>query len=113
MNQYPVGNIVKCMFAFTNRAITPAETDAYLAGNGLPANTGIDQTIVQMDLIVNSGPLTTILNAAIVHDGLGMYHALVTASQPGIYRYRGYSLDGSNNPIASTAEQSFRAVPFQ
>jgi hypothetical protein len=111
-NTYAVGNVVQCPFCFTNRALTPTELFTFLNGGGLPAGVGVDQTTVKFDYAINNGPTQTLSGASISHDATGAYHANVTVTEAGDWKYRGYSLDGSGNPVAATATQHFTATAF-
>lgn len=113
MNQYTVGNIVVCYFGFMNRALTLDERTTFLNGGGLPVGVGIDQNQALMQWSLNGGAETTLSGASITHDGTGEYHGLITAASEGIYKYEGYSLDGSNAPVAATTIEQFEAVAFR
>lgn len=102
MNVYAVGNQVKLLFAFTNRPLTSAEQAGFLSGQGLPAGVGVDQITVKLDWRMDGAAITTLSGGQITHDGVGQYHAIVTTATPGSLEYRGYSLDGSSNAVAST-----------
>lgn len=112
MSNYQAGNQVECLFAFTNRALSQQEQASFLEGNGLPVGAGVDQITVQMDYVINGGTIHTITGGSIIHDGTGEYHGVVTAVVAGTYTYRGYSLDGESNPVASTGKNSFTVDPF-
>jgi hypothetical protein len=112
LNEYPVGNQVECLFAFTNRPLTEQERIAFLAGNGLPVGVGIDQTTVMMDYKLNDGTSTTLSGASIGQDATGAYHAVITLTAPGSWTYRGYSVDGGGNPVAATVTQVIEAIQF-
>lgn len=112
-NTWPVGNVVICRFCFGNRNLTPAEIAAFVAGNGLPAGVGVDQPVVECELELPTGSGWTeqiLTGASVVHDALGEYHVLVTAANPGTYSYRGFSVDGGGNPLASSRKMSFTAA---
>lgn len=102
LNRYPVGNQVVLRFYFGSRPLTTAEKAQYLAGNGLPAGVGQDQTTVKCDVTNPTGVTTTLSGGSIIHDATGAYHAIFTLALKGTHEYQGYSLDGSNNPVART-----------
>jgi hypothetical protein len=107
-NQYPVGNVVECRFCFTNRALTLGEDLAFLAGGGLPAGVGVDQTTVTFHYAVNNA--ATVTTTVSAHDTTGAYHGMITVTEPGDYRYWGSSVDGSSNPVAATQSNHFMGV---
>jgi hypothetical protein len=112
VNEYPVGNQVECLFAFTTRPLTEQERNAFLAGSGLPAGVGIDQTTVMMDYKLNDGTPTTLSGASIIHDAAGAYHAVITLATRGSWKYHGYSVDGGGNPVAATEPNVMEAIQF-
>jgi hypothetical protein len=112
MNTYAVGNQIECLFAFTDRPLTSVEQQAFLAGNGLPPGVGLDQITVKMDWKLNDGPTTTLADGQILHDAPGAYHAIITTAAAGSVEYRGYSLDGAGNPLASTPAYTFAVTEF-
>ena len=110
-NQYPVGNQVELLFAFTTRALTPTEYATFISGGGLPAGVGQNQTTVKCNYSVNGGPWTTLSGAQVINDATGAYHSIITLSEQGDVRYYGFSLDAGNNPVAATVTNHITATP--
>jgi hypothetical protein len=57
-------------------------------------------------------PTTTLADGQILHDAPGAYHAIITTAAAGSVEYRGYSLDGAGNPLASTPAYTFAVTEF-
>lgn len=108
MNRYPTGQQVKLLVYFTNRPLTDAELQTFLAAataGTLPAGVGVSQTTVQIDYWINApvtevGAKQTISGGSITDFATGSYYGVVTTTVPGIITYSGYSLDISSNPVA-------------
>ena len=109
-NTYPVGNVVLCRFAFTTRALTNAELATFLAGGGLPAGIGVTPATVSFDYAIGQAAKTTLTGSQITTDATGAYHVNLNVTTAGQWRYRGYGVDGSANPVACTPDVSFMAV---
>src|SRR5947209_1929673 len=109
-NIYPAGNIVLCRFCFTTRALTSSEQSAFLTTGSLPGGVGVDQFAVQCEYHIDNGPLITLSGPSVVRDAQGAYHVALTASTPGSYTYRGFSLDPAGYRVAETAEMRFVVV---
>lgn len=117
VNQYLIGSVIKVRFYFATRTLSPQELIAYqgaagVAPGNLPAGVGVDQTNVYFDYSVNGGTVTTLSGGNIVHEATGQYYATVTGIVAGTYKCRGYSKDGSNNPVATTVQDVFEVVSF-
>ena len=109
MNQYPVGQVVKCPFYFASRELTNTEYATFVAGGGLPTGVGIDPVSVLFRYKLDNGPPTS---TTPTKDAVGLYHATITVSAPGDYEWQGYAQDGSANAVAAMWPQHFEGVAF-
>lgn len=86
--------------------MTDAETEAYVAGEGLPTGIGIDYPAVFFDWSMAGFAWET--NDAPSHDATGAYSAEVTTGpQLGQVFYRGRAEDGSGHPLDATTQTAF------
>ena len=111
MNVYPVGSQVICRFAFTSRALNPAELAAFIASSLLPSGIGIAPDLLYFDYEPPNGDAPTVLTGdSISTDHVGAYHAVLPITLSGLWHYRGRGTDSDGTPVACTPDQAIRAV---
>jgi hypothetical protein len=109
-NSYPVGSVIVARFAFVNRPLTPTETSAFLAGNGLPATVGLDPDDVFFEYKPPGLTLVELEGGEVINDGVGEYHAEFALTVEGVWRYRGRGTDALGAPVAATPDMNFLAT---
>jgi hypothetical protein len=67
---------------------------------------------VYFDTSVDGGAATTQSGSQIQHLTTGVYQASVTIATAGTYKCRGYSKDGSGNPVAATETDVFEGMAY-
>lgn len=109
MNRYEIGNVVACLFAFTNRELTPAEQAVFIAGNGLPDGAGIDPDGVFFDYLPGAGATTllTLTGDDVIRDDLGAYHVPLPLTARGRWRFRGRGTNSDGSPLVATLPREF------
>lgn len=110
MNTFAVGNIVICRFGFTLRELTETELTAFIAGQGLPPDIGVEPQMVLFDYEPPQLETVTLTSTELFHDGVGAWHAALNVTRPGAWRYRGRGESEAGEPFACTPDQMFQAT---
>lgn len=110
MREYPVGSQVLCRFSFVLRKLTPNELEAFESGLGLPSGVGTDPATVVYESRGPDHDTVTIEGAAIVKDGVGLYHTIIPVTAAGPFLGRGRGTTGGGAPVACTPDIMFKGT---
>jgi hypothetical protein len=110
ISSWPVENETRLRFFFAVRELTDDEFERFMEGNGLPSGVGRDPGGTVN--CVYQPPRGQEHTVVAVRDGVGEYHLVVvpTASQAGMWRWRGQGLNAEGEPQVSTQDFLFNAT---
>jgi hypothetical protein len=110
----PVGNPVVLRFYFSKRELSVAEDEHFFDPQretppGLPAGVGYKPPVTILEYRKGRGEWLT-LEASVIEDALGEYHAIITVPMDGagVWEWRGRGVNGEQ-PMVSTPRRTFTA----
>lgn len=108
IQSWPKGSQVVLPFYFVSRTLTAAEKRTFNEGLGLPPGVGKDVEVVTVEYFPPDEAGQVISGGGIIHDGTGMYHAVLECTLGGTWTWRGVGKTSGGTPVAATVDQMFQ-----